>query len=205
MKTKSNAPRRAAFLDRDGVINIDRGYVFRREDFQFVAGALEGARRLHELGFLLVVTSNQSGIGRGLYTEDEFHGLTTWMRSEFRAAGAPLAGVYFCPHHPTEARGEYRCTCKCRKPAPGMLLAAARELSIDLAASIMFGDAASDIEAARRAGVPLRVLLGTDAARTPTPANEAASGASHAFCGLDKAVRSPALRAELSTQHALGR
>jgi D-glycero-D-manno-heptose 1,7-bisphosphate phosphatase len=167
MNTKSNALRRAAFLDRDGVINIDRGYVFRREDFQFVAGALEGARRLHEMGFLLVVTSNQSGIGRGLYTEDEFHALTTCMRNEFLAARAPLAGVYFCPHHPTEAFGEYRRACYCRKPAPGMLLDAARELGIDLASSVMFGDKPSDLEAARAAGVPIRVLLGTDARETP--------------------------------------
>jgi D-glycero-D-manno-heptose 1,7-bisphosphate phosphatase len=167
MNIKSNALRRAAFLDRDGVINIDRGYVFRRDDFQFVAGVLEGARRLHELGFLLVVTSNQSGIGRGLYTEDEFHGLTAWMRNEFLAAGAPLAGVYFCPHHPTEARSEYRRTCQCRKPAPGMLLAAAHDLGIDLGSSAMFGDKMSDLEAARAAGVPIRVLLGTDGRETP--------------------------------------
>ncbi len=72
--------RRAAFLDRDGVINIDRGYVYRREDFEFVSGVLDGARSLHDMGFLLVVTSNQSGIGRGLYSEDEFHALTTWMK-----------------------------------------------------------------------------------------------------------------------------
>jgi D-glycero-D-manno-heptose 1,7-bisphosphate phosphatase len=167
MNATGRALRRAAFLDRDGVINIDRGYVFRREDFQFVAGALEGARRLHELGFLLVVTSNQSGIGRGLYTEDQFHGLTTWMRSEFRAAGAPLAGVYFCPHHPTAALGEYRRTCQCRKPAPGMLLDAERELGIDLASSVMFGDKASDLKAARAAGVLVRVLLGTDGRTKP--------------------------------------
>ena len=167
MNATGRALRRAAFLDRDGVINIDRGYVCRREDFQFVAGALEGALRLHELGFLLVVASNQSGIGRGLYTEDEFHALTTWMRNEFLAAGAPLAGVYFCPHHPTEARGEYRRTCQCRKPAPGMLLDGARELGIDLASSVMFGDKPSDLEAARAAGVPIRVLLGTDGRGTP--------------------------------------
>jgi len=196
MNATGRALRRAAFLDRDGVINIDRGYVFRREDFQFVAGALEGARRLHELGFLLVVTSNQSGIGRGLYTEDEFHALTAWMRGEFLAAGALLAGVYFCPHHPTEARGEYRCTCKCRKPAPGMLLAAAHDLSIDLGSSAMFGDKMSDLKAARAAGVPIRVLLGTDGRETP--ALPSADGlATAAYRGLldataDAAILAPA-------------
>jgi D-glycero-D-manno-heptose 1,7-bisphosphate phosphatase len=198
MKANGRALRRAAFLDRDGVINIDRGYVFRRENFQFVAGALEGARRLHELGFLLVVASNQSGIGRGLYTEDEFHALTTWMRNEFLAAGAPLAGVYFCPHHPTEGLGGYRRTCKCRKPAPGMLLAAARELGIDLGSSAMFGDKMSDLEAARAAGVPIRVLLGTDGRKTP--ALPSADGlASAAFRGLLEATADAAL---LGSAHA---
>jgi D-glycero-D-manno-heptose 1,7-bisphosphate phosphatase len=198
MNSPGTALRRAAFLDRDGVINIDRGYVVRREDFQFVAGVLEGARRLHEMGFLLVVTSNQSGIGRGLYTENEFQALTTWMRNEFLAAGAPLAGVYFCPHHPTEALGECRRSCECRKPAPGMLLSAAHDLGIDLRSSAMFGDKMSDLEAARAAGVPIRVLLGTDAREVPTlPA--AAGLVTAAFRGLLDAVADSLLLAPAST------
>jgi D-glycero-D-manno-heptose 1,7-bisphosphate phosphatase len=198
MTSPGTALRRAAFLDRDGVINIDRGYVVRREDFQFVAGALEGARRLHDLGFLLVVASNQSGIGRGLYTEDEFHALTTWMRDEFLAAGAPLSGVYFCPHHPTEALGKYRRSCGCRKPAPGMLLAAARDLGIDLQSSAMFGDKDSDLEAARAAGVSLRVLLGTDSREVPAmpPAHGLATAA---FRGLLEATADSALLVSAST------
>ena len=168
------AMRRAAFLDRDGVINLDREYVHRREDFAFVPGALEGARRLHELGFILVVVTNQSGIGRGLYTEAQFLQLTEWMRGEFSAAGAPLAGVYYCPHHPTDALGPYRMVCDCRKPAPGLLLRAAREHDLALSASVMFGDRASDLEAARSAGVPIRILLGTDAREVPAPAAVAA-------------------------------
>jgi D-glycero-D-manno-heptose 1,7-bisphosphate phosphatase len=180
-------PRRAAFLDRDGVINLDRGYVYRREDFEFVPGALEGARRLHAMGFLLVVASNQSGIGRGFYGEADFEALTAWMRNEFQAAGAPLAGVYHCPHHPTEAIGAYRRACDCRKPAPGMLIAAAKDLGIDLPTSVMFGDKASDLEAARAAGVHLRILLGTDARAVP---GLPVSGglASAAFRNLQEAV-----------------
>ena len=108
MKANAEAPRRAAFLDRDGVINLDREYVYRREDFVFVPGALEGARELHRRGFMLIVITNQSGIGRGLYTEAQFHELTDWMRGEFAAAGAPLEGVYYCPHHPTSANSLYR-------------------------------------------------------------------------------------------------
>jgi D-glycero-D-manno-heptose 1,7-bisphosphate phosphatase len=161
--TGDGAPLRpAAFLDRDGVINIDRGYVFRREDFEFVPGVLEGARRLSELGYALVVVTNQSGIGRGLYTETDFLLLTEWMEQACAGAGAPIAGVYFCPHHPTDAVGEYRIQCPCRKPSPGMLLQAAEDLRLDLASSVIFGDRASDLEAARAAGVRQRILLATD-------------------------------------------
>src|SRR5882757_5332936 len=121
--------RRAAFLDRDGVINIDPGYVHRIEEFEFVAGTLQACAELARRGWLLVVITNQSGIGRGLYTEHEFSVLTDWMRERFARAAAPLAGVYFCPHHPTDALEGYRIECECRKPAPGMLLTAQRQLS----------------------------------------------------------------------------
>jgi D-glycero-D-manno-heptose 1,7-bisphosphate phosphatase len=194
--------RRAAFLDRDGVINIDRGYVSRREDFTFVPGVIEGARQLHELGYALVVVTNQSGIGRGLYTKEDFDTLTAWMKAEFAGAGAPLAGVYFCPHHPSEAFGQFRRECDCRKPAPGMLLTAAQELDIQLSASVMFGDKGSDLEAARAAGVPLRILLGTDARETPSmPAVPGLATA--AFRRLDEALMDPALRTSLNAANAV--
>jgi D-glycero-D-manno-heptose 1,7-bisphosphate phosphatase len=184
--------RRAAFLDRDGVINIDRGYVHRREDFDFVPGVLEGARRLHDLDYALVVVSNQSGIGRGLFGEVQFHALSNWMREKFIAAGAPLSGVYFCPHHPTEARGLYLRSCDCRKPAPGMLLSAASDLHLDLGASAMFGDNLSDLEAALAAGVPLRVLLGTDG-RDPPSADGGGGVATASFRRLDEALEDHSL------------
>lgn len=200
--TRQHPGVRAAFLDRDGVINIDHGYVSRREDFTFVPGVIEGARRLHELGYALVVVTNQSGIGRGLYSREDFDALTEWMKAEFAGAGAPLAGVYFCPHHPTDAFGAYRRTCDCRKPAPGMFLAAARELGIRLSASAMFGDKASDLEAARSAGVPLRILLGTDARETP--AMPTVPGlACAAFGRLDEALMDPALRASLDVPNTV--
>lgn len=158
--------RRAAFLDRDGVINRDHGYVFRREEFEFVDGALAACARLAQRGFALVVVTNQSGIGRGMYAEADFLRLTDWMTGQFARAGAPLAAVYHCPHHPDES-------CDCRKPAPGMLLRAARELKLDLAHSVLFGDKLSDLQAAAAAGVPHRVLLGTDGAALPTAADAA--------------------------------
>jgi D-glycero-D-manno-heptose 1,7-bisphosphate phosphatase len=194
--------RRAAFLDRDGVINMDRGYVYRREDFHFVPGVLEGSRGLCELGYLLVVVTNQSGIGRGLYSKSDFEALTAWMKAEFAATSAPLAGVYFCPHHPSEGLGSYRRSCDCRKPAPGMLTTAARDLNLDLSASIMFGDSASDLSAAQAAGVPLRVLLGTDGHDVP-PMPSVPSLASAAFRRLDEALMDPALRSKLGASDTI--
>lgn len=187
--------RRAAFLDRDGVINLDHGYVHRREDFAFVPGTLPACAQLHRRGFALVVVTNQSGIGRGLYGEDDYRQLTEWMSAEFAAAGAPLAGIYHCPHHPQAALPEYRCACDCRKPAPGMLLAAARALDLDLGRSVLFGDKASDIEAAAAAGVTHRVLLGTDGHAAPPP--DLAPQATARFTSLAEAVRSQSLRATL--------
>lgn len=177
----------AAFLDRDGVINVDHGYVVRRDEFAWVPGVREAAATLHRAGFALVAVTNQSGIGRGMYSEVDFLSLTDWMRGEFARAGAPLAGVYFCPHHPTEALGALRTRCDCRKPAPGMVLAAARELDLDLGGSVLFGDKVSDLKAARAAGVPHRVLLATDGVGTPDAAPE--SLATAAFASLSEAVQ----------------
>lgn len=161
--------RRAAFLDRDGVINVDRGYVYRPADFEFVAGVFEGAAALQRLGFLLVVVTNQSGIGRRLYSEDDVLELHRWMANEFAQRSIRIDGIFYCPHHPVDAVGSYRRECECRKPAPGMLLRAARELSLDLTRSAMFGDRISDLQAAAAAQVPLRYLLGTDGFRRPEP------------------------------------
>lgn len=199
MKRGETNRRRAAFLDRDGVINVDRGYLYRREDFDFVPGVLEGARRLHELNYALVVVSNQSGIGRGLFSEADFHAVSDWMREKFIAAGAPLAGIYFCPHHPTEAHGRYLRSCDCRKPAPGMLLSAARDLHLDLGASAIFGDRPSDLEAALAAGVPLRIMLATDG-RDPPNADIRNGLASASFRRLDEALEDRSLFAVTGVQ-----
>ncbi len=191
-------PRRAAFLDRDGVINVDHGYTVRIEDFHFVDGTLAACARLALLGYALVVVTNQSGIGRGLYTEADFHRLTGWMRSRFADAGAPLAGVYHCPHHPSEALPPWRIECDCRKPGPGMLLAATRELGLDPAASVLFGDRCGDLRAARGAGVPRRILLGKDG--LAVPATDCGDGLATArYASLAAALDDPALRAQLAT------
>lgn len=181
--------RRAAFLDRDGVINVDTGYVHRIEDFEFVPGTLQACRELARRGWLLVVATNQSGIGRGLYTAHDFQTLTDWMRARFEGSGAPLAGVYYCPHHPTDGLDGFRIACDCRKPQPGMLTQAARALSVDLPQSMLFGDKCEDLLAAQRAGIAHRVLLGKDG-RVP-PDDGCASGLATArFTSLRDAVAS---------------
>jgi D-glycero-D-manno-heptose 1,7-bisphosphate phosphatase len=156
---------RALFLDRDGVINLDRGFVHRRGDFVFVDGIFDLAAEARRQGLALVVVTNQSGIGRGFYTEADFHALMGWVSEEFAARGTPLARIEYCPDHPREGIGPYRRDNDRRKPGPGMLRDAAAALGIDLAGSIMLGDAVRDVEAGRRAGVGTLVLVTADAAR----------------------------------------
>ena len=152
--------RRALFLDRDGVINVDHGYVHRPEDFEFIDGIFDLCRHARELGYLIVVVTNQAGIGRGFYTEVAFHALTAWMKQQFADQGVDIAAVYFCPHHALHGIGGYKRECERRKPNPGMLKDAAREHGIDLGASMLIGDKESDIEAGRRAGLALTVHFG---------------------------------------------
>jgi D-glycero-D-manno-heptose 1,7-bisphosphate phosphatase len=154
----------ALFLDRDGVINVDHGYVHRVDQFEFLPGIFDLCRAAHARDHRVVVVTNQAGIGRGLYTEREFLELTEWMRARFRDEGAPIDRVYFCPTHPTAGIGAYRVRSAFRKPEPGMILQAASELGVDLAASVLVGDKASDAMAGVAAGVGRIVVLGdTDA------------------------------------------
>jgi rfaE bifunctional protein nucleotidyltransferase chain/domain len=151
--------RKAAFLDRDGVINQDRAYVHRWEDFEFVPGAIDGMRRLQQAGYAIVIVTNQSGLARGYYTEAQYEALTASLREELARKGVKLDGIYHCPHHPKGKVAALAIDCDCRKPAPGMVLRAARELCLSLPASILIGDKPSDIEAARAAGVGCAYLV----------------------------------------------
>ncbi len=153
--------RRALFLDRDGVINKEKNYVHKVEDFHFIDGIFETCKAFQDAGYLIVVITNQSGIGRGYYSEDDYKNLTEWMKGEFIKRGVAIAGDYFCPHHPEEALGDYRTICSCRKPAPGMILKASEELGIDLENSLLVGDKEIDIEAGLNAGVGRNYLVRT--------------------------------------------
>ena len=150
----------ALFLDRDGVINIDHGYVFRRDDFDFVDGIFDISREARGLGYKLVVVTNQAGIGRGYYTETDFESLTGWMRDVVAGENALIDGVYFSPYHPTKGMGSYLRDHYSRKPAPGMLLQAAEELDIELASSLLIGDKMTDLQAGLAAGLAINLLLG---------------------------------------------
>lgn len=149
----------ALFLDRDGVINIDHAYVHKKRDFHFIDGIFELCRHAQNQGYLIVVVTNQAGIGRGYYTENDFSELTDWMIKCFADEGVNIRKVYHCPYHPEHGIGEYRKDADCRKPKPGMMLNAADELALDLKTSLMIGDNEKDMQAARNAGINTRLLL----------------------------------------------
>lgn len=145
--------RKAAFIDRDGVLNEERAFVHRIEDFAFVAGAIEALQALQASGYALVVITNQSGLARGLYSEADYLALTAHMEERLRASGVRLDAVEYCPHLAEAPIERFRVDCECRKPKPGMLKRAIAALDIDPAASFLVGDRLSDIEAGRRAGI----------------------------------------------------
>jgi D-glycero-D-manno-heptose 1,7-bisphosphate phosphatase len=160
----SEAARRGLLLDRDGVINHDTGYLCRIADCRFVDGVFALTKAFAARGFAIVIATNQSGIGRGYYSEADFAALMLWMRGEFARHGVEIAAVYHCPDHPTEGVGPYRRDNPWRKPGAGMFLQAAADLSLDLARSWTIGDKPGDMAAGRAAGVGTLVLLDPGAA-----------------------------------------
>ena len=153
------AVKKAIFLDRDGVINEDTGYVILPKEFSFKDGIFEFCRFAQEKGYLLIVITNQAGIARGYYTEDDFHKLNDWMLKEFEIRGVHISRVYYCPYHPVYGIGEYKRESEDRKPNPGMILKAKAECGIDLKRSVLIGDKDSDIEAGQAAGINTVIAL----------------------------------------------
>ena len=160
--------RPAIFLDRDGVLVQDNGYVHRVEELQLLAGVVAGLRRFQQAGYLLVVVTNQSGIARGLYTEDDYQRFTRALRQRLSDQGVTLDTVLHCPHLPEATVPAYALDCSCRKPRPGMLLRAVNELGIDPARSLMVGDRESDMEAGYAAGVARNFLIHAGTEQSPT-------------------------------------
>ena len=144
---------KAVFFDRDGTLNVDVHYLHDPADFVWIEGAMDAIRWANVHDYLVVVVTNQSGVARGYYDEAAVHRLHDWMNVQLAAYGAHIDAFYYCPHHAEGSVPAYRTVCDCRKPAPGMILRAIAEHNIDPAASVLFGDAASDVAAAEAAGV----------------------------------------------------
>jgi D-glycero-D-manno-heptose 1,7-bisphosphate phosphatase len=145
--------RPALFFDRDGVLNLDHGYIYKKEQFEWIEGAMESIKLLNDNGWLVLVVTNQSGIARGYYDRQAVLDLHHWMQSELLNYAAHVDAFYFCPHHPEGSVIELSHACDCRKPAPGMLLKALDEWPIDRRRSCLIGDKSSDIQAAAGAGI----------------------------------------------------
>lgn len=144
---------KAIFLDRDGTINIDKGYLYKKEEFEFLDKAIEGLKILTDLGYILIVVTNQSGIARGYYTEEQLEDLNNYMAEELKKYGVEIKKSYYCPHHAEKGLGKYKVECNCRKPNPGMVLEGIKEFNVDVENSYIVGDKLSDAEAGIRAGI----------------------------------------------------
>jgi len=143
---------KAVFLDRDGVINEEVGYLHKIKDFKFIHGVFDSCNHFLSLGYQIVIVTNQSGIGRGLYKEEDFHILNQWMLDNFEQEGVRILDVFFCPHGPDD-------NCYCRKPKPGLFKDAKEKHDIDMNKSWMIGDKEADIEAANNAGISQTILV----------------------------------------------
>ena len=160
IRMKGKRMNKAIFLDRDGTLNIDHGYVHEIDNFKFIDGAIDALRELKKMGYMLVLVTNQSGIARGYFSEEQFLQLTEWMDWSLAEQDVDFDGIYYCPHHP-EGKGEYKEECDCRKPKSGMLLQAIKELKIDPRKSVMVGDKVDDLKAGIGANVETNVLVRT--------------------------------------------
>jgi D-glycero-D-manno-heptose 1,7-bisphosphate phosphatase len=139
---------KALFIDRDGVINVDKVHVYRKEDFEFTYGIFDLCRKYSDKGYIILVITNQAGIAKGLYSEEDFKKLTLWMTEQFSDRDIIISKVYHCPHHP-----DIDGPCQCRKPAPGMILQGVKDFNLDISKCVLIGDMDSDLEAGRRAGI----------------------------------------------------
>ena len=153
---------KALFLDRDGVINHNFGYVHKTNDFKFIDGIFDLVKAAVDKEYLIIIVTNQAGIGRGLYTEVDFQNLMKWVKIKFKENGSHIDDIFFSPFHPTFGIGDYKKDSYLRKPSPGMLLEAKKKHKINLQTSILIGDKKSDIEAGKSAGIQTNILFSDD-------------------------------------------
>lgn len=144
---------KAVFFDRDGVLNVDIHYLYRSADFVWQEDAIEALQYCRQQGYLLIVITNQSGVARGYYTEEDVRRLHAWMNGQLRAYGVQIDAFYYCPHHPQGKVAPYNVVCSCRKPAAGMVEAACAAYNVDKGASLLIGDSESDMLCADAAGI----------------------------------------------------
>ncbi|MBR0856647.1 D-glycero-alpha-D-manno-heptose-1,7-bisphosphate 7-phosphatase [Bradyrhizobium liaoningense] len=152
----------AVFLDRDGVLNEDTGYVFRPQDLRWIEGAREAVKFINEAGYFVFVVTNQSGVARGFYEECHVQELHSWMADELAKIGAHIDQFEYCPDHPEAVVERYRCNSTRRKPEPGMIVDLVARYAVDTSRSILIGDKQTDIQAALAAGIKGYLFSGGD-------------------------------------------
>ncbi|MCR4435357.1 MAG: D-glycero-beta-D-manno-heptose 1,7-bisphosphate 7-phosphatase [Clostridiales bacterium] len=160
---------KAVFLDRDGTINVEKGYLYKISDFEFIPGAVEGISLLNEKGYKVFIVTNQAGVARGFYTEEDVLILHKWLKDELMKRNANVERIYYCPHH-IHGLGPYKTGCNCRKPAAGMFMNALKEYNVDPVLSFTIGDKESDLIAGKAAGTKTILVetgYGKDFIRTP--------------------------------------
>ena len=164
--------RPAVFLDRDGTINLDAGYIDRLERLELYPFAIDAIRLFRQAGYLAVILTNQAGVAHGMYGEDFVATVAKYLADRAESGGTAIDGHYYCPHSPDAALEQYRMDCECRKPKPGLALRAAAELNIDLARSVVIGDRWRDISVARAVGargILVKTGYGATEALRPPP------------------------------------
>lgn len=185
--------KKALFLDRDGVINVESGYIWREEDFIFTDGVFDACRRAAAMDYLLLVVTNQAGIGRGLFSEEEFQALMSWVCGRFRDEGVEIARVYHAPTHPEFGVGVYKRDSPERKPGPGMFLRGKAEFDLDMAASVIVGDRETDMLAGEAAGVGTKIIIeGEEPDLSATRADRIVSSLPEAIAWLEERAKSGA-------------
>ena len=151
--------RKVIFLDRDGTINVEKSYLHKWEDFEFEKNVIDGLKELKKMGYEFIVVTNQSGIARGYYSEDDLKALNNEMVKELKKHDIDILECHYCPHHPEKGLDQYKKNCDCRKPNPGMLLEGIKKYNVDIENSFMIGDKKSDLEAGKKAGLKSILIL----------------------------------------------